>query len=74
MNIEQALRRIGWRFKNHWKPNEADLKAYNAIVDFVELQQSVNLSANENMAKLWIQYFMLLNSTELYNAEGLYRL
>ena len=69
MNINKALQHFGWKFKNHWKPTKTDIEAYNAIIDFKEQQQSINLSKNESLAKLWIHQLMLLNQTEMYSAS-----
>ena len=52
MNIDKALSHFEWKLKNHWKPTPKDIEAYNSIIDFRDLQQSENLSKNENLAKL----------------------
>lgn len=69
MNIEKALEHFEWKFKNHWKPTKKDLEAYNAILDYKEIQETKNLSENENLAKLWIHQLMLLNKTKMYSSE-----
>ena len=69
MNIDKALDHFKWKFKNSWKPTETDIKAYNTIIEFKEMQESINLSENEALAKLWIHQLMLLNDTEMYSSE-----
>ena len=69
MDIDKAIDRFNWRFKNTWKPNVKDIEAINSIMDYVELQRNKSLSENESLAKLWIHQLMLLNSTQLYSAE-----
>ena len=69
MNINKAIERIEWRFKNSWNVNDKDIEAYNAILDYKEMQESINMNKNESLAKLWIHQLMLLNTTQLYSAE-----
>lgn len=69
MDIDKALNHFKWKFKNHWKPTKKDIEAYNSILDFKEHRQSVSLSENELLAKLWIHQLMLLNTSNLYSAE-----
>jgi len=69
MNINKALEHLAWKFQNVWKPTDKDVQAFNSIIDFVEFQQSLNMSENEQLAKLWIHQLMLLNDTEMYSAE-----
>lgn len=69
MNIDKALEHFQYKFKNNWKPTPRDIEAYNAIVEYKELQETKNLSENESLAKLWIHQLILLNETEMYSAE-----
>ena len=69
MNIDKALQHFEYKLKNHWKPTAKDIEAYNSILDFKEHRQSVSLSENELLAKLWIHQLMLLNTSNLYSAE-----
>lgn len=69
MNINKALDRFKWRFKNGWKINETDLEAYNAIVEYKELQESISLEKNSSLAKLFMHQLILLNQTEMYSAQ-----
>ena len=69
MNINKALEHFEWKLSNHWKPTQKDIEAYNAIIDYKEMQQSINMSQNENLAKLWIHQLILLNETQMYSAE-----
>lgn len=69
MDIDKALNHFEWKLKNHWKPTKKDIEAYNAILDFKEHRQSVSLSENELLAKMWIHQLMLLNTSNLYSAE-----
>lgn len=69
MNIEKALEHFEWKFKNHWRPTEKDIEAFNSIIEYKEIQQSKNMFENENLAKLWIHQLMLLNKTKMYSAE-----
>ena len=69
MNIDKAIEHFKWKLQNHWTPTETDLEAYNSILDYKELQESANMSANESLAKLWVHQLMLLSNTNLYNGE-----
>lgn len=69
MKIQTALSHLKWKFQNTWKPSERDVEAYNAIVEYVEFQNSVNLSQNEQLAKLWIEKMILLSRSKMYNGE-----
>lgn len=69
MNIQKALSHFEYKFKNNWKPTQKDIEAYNAIVEYKELQETKSLSENESLAKLWIHQLILLNETEMYSAE-----
>ena len=69
MNILQAIEHFEWKFKNTWKPSKKDIEAYNAIIDFKDLQTSKNLSENESLAKLLIHQIMLLNQTKGYDTK-----
>ena len=67
MNINKALEHLEWKFKNSWRPTKTDVEAYNSIVEYKELQESRNLSQNENLAKLWIHQMILLSNTDSYS-------
>jgi hypothetical protein len=69
MKIDKALEHFEWKFKNTWKPTPKDIEAYNAIVDYKQQVDDVNLAKNESLAKLWIHQFMLLSNTQMYTAE-----
>lgn len=69
MKIQRALDHLKWKFQNKWKPTPTDVEAYNAIVEYVEFQSSVNLSQNEQLAKLWIEKMILLSRTKMYSGE-----
>jgi hypothetical protein len=69
MNIDKALSHFEWKLKNHWKPTSKDIQAYNSIIDFRDLQQSENISKNENLAKLWIHQLILLARTNSYDGK-----
>lgn len=69
MNINKALEHFQYKFKNNWKPTQKDIEAYNAIVEYRELQDSLNMSKNESLAKLWIHQIILLARTNMYNGE-----
>lgn len=69
MNIQKALEHFEWKFRNVWKASQKDVEAFNTIIDFIDLQNTYNMSHNESLAKLWIHQLMLLNKTEMYSAE-----
>jgi hypothetical protein len=68
MNIEKALDHFEWKFKNT-KVSEKDIEAYNAILEWKELQEQQTLQRNESLAKLWIERFVVLSRTKSYTAE-----
>ena len=65
MNIDKALEHIKWKFDNVAPPTEKDLESFNAILDYKEKQEDINLEQNENLAKLWVHTLMMLNVTNL---------
>lgn len=69
MKIQRALDHFKWKFQNKWKPTPTDVEAYNAIIEYVEFQNSVNLTQNESLAKLWIEKMILLSSSNMYSGE-----
>lgn len=69
MNIEKALSHFEWKFKNSWKPTKKDIEAYNAIIEWKEIQESITLSENELLAKLWIAKLITLSETKMYSGE-----
>lgn len=54
MHISKAIKHLKWKFENVWNITEDDIKAYKAIVNYKEHNESVNLSKNESLAKLYI--------------------
>jgi hypothetical protein len=69
MNIDRAISHFEYKLKNTWKPTKSDIEAYNAIIEYKEKQEDINLEQNENLAKLWVHTLMMLNVTNLYTAE-----
>lgn len=81
MNIAKALSHFEWklvekdekgnpvRLKKYFTPSKKDVEAYNAILDYKEQQESVNMSQNESLAKLFIHQLLLLNNTQMYSAK-----
>ena len=69
MNIDRAISHFEYKLKNTWKPTKADIEAYNAIIEYKEKQEDINLEQNENLAKLWVHTLTTLAYTKTYNAE-----
>jgi len=70
MNINKALEHFKYKWdKKILIPTEKDIEAYNAIIEYREKQDSINLQQNNNLAKLWIHQLMLLSNTEMYTGE-----
>lgn len=69
MDIEKAISHFEYKLRNHWKPTKKDIEAYNALVDYKEQQDSVNLTQNEPLAKLFIHQFILLCRTKIMTSE-----
>ena len=69
MRIDKALEHIKWKFNNSWKPTPKDIEAFNAILDYREKVESINLQQNNNFAKLWIHQLILLSNSEMYTGE-----
>jgi len=69
MNIEKALSHFEWKFKNSWKPTSKDIEAYNSILEWKELQESIVFQENELLAKLWIEKLITLSETKMYSGE-----
>lgn len=69
MDINKAIQHFKYKLTNSWKPTKFDIEAYNAILEYKELQESINISKNESLAKLWIHQLMLLSNTNCYNGE-----
>jgi hypothetical protein len=69
MNIDKALEHIKWKFDNVAPPTLKDLESFNAILDYKEKQEDINLEQNENLAKLWVHTLTTLAYTKTYNAE-----
>ena len=69
MNIDRAISHFEYKLKNSWKSTKADIEAYNAIIEYKEKQEDINLQQNESLAKLWIHTLTTLAYTKTYNAE-----
>ena len=69
MDIEKAIDHFTWKFKNSWKPTKKDIEAFNAILDFKEHTESVNLQKNDSLAKLWIHQLILFARSGSYDGE-----
>ena len=69
MNINKALEHFEWKFKNSWKPTQRDIEAFNAIIEYKEVQNSYNMSKNESLAKLWIHQLILLANSNMYTGQ-----
>ena len=69
MNITKALEHFQYKFKNNWKPTQRDIEAYNAIVDFKQLQESETMFKNELFAKMFIHQLILLSNCNSYSGE-----
>ena len=69
MRIDKALVHFEWKFNNNWKPTPKDIEAFNAILDYREKVESINLQQNNNFAKLWIHQLILLSNSEMYTGE-----
>ena len=59
MDAIKGMQRIGWRFSQGkpFKPNDTDKEAYNAIVDFIDIQHKKQFKNNELFAKLYIYIY-----------------
>ena len=69
MNIDKALDHFKWKLQNKWNPTEKDIEAYNAVLDYKQMQEDITLTNNENLAKMWVNTLMTLSMTKTYNAE-----
>lgn len=69
MNIDKALERLEWRFKNGWTPKKLDVEAYNAIVAYRKRQSEITTSDNESLAKLWVHQLILLANSNMYSGQ-----
>jgi hypothetical protein len=69
MKVDKALEHFSWKFKNVWKATEKDVEAFNSILEWKEQQESIVAYKNESLCKLWVHQLMLLNDTEMYDAE-----
>ena len=69
MDIKKAISHFEYKLRNHWKPTKKDIEAYNSIVDYKEQQDSINLTQNEPLAKLFIHQFILLCRTKIMTSE-----
>ena len=66
MTIKKAIEHFEWKFKNKWKPTQADLDAYNTILKFVEDKHEQQYNNNQLFAKLYITFYGEL--IKYYNA------
>lgn len=57
MTIKKALEHFQFKFQKSWKPTEADVKAFNTIIEFVEAKHQQQLTDNEMFAKLYIMVY-----------------
>lgn len=57
MTIKKALEHFKWKFQNKWKPTEADLKALDCIIDFVNDKHQQQFNDNQLFAKLYITFY-----------------
>lgn len=57
LTIKKALERFTWRFKNTWKPNEEDIKAYNTIATFVKDKHKQQIQDYHLFAKLYVMVY-----------------
>jgi hypothetical protein len=69
MNINKSLEHFKWKFENKWKPTEKDIEAFKSIIEYKELQESINLQHNESFAKMWIHQMILLSNSNMYTGE-----
>lgn len=80
MNIDKALKHFKFKLietdsqgniklKTNFKPTLNDLKAYNAILDYKEVEEALYMAKNESLAKLWIHQLILFSRTGLYSGE-----
>lgn len=69
MTPERALNRLAFRFQ-HWKVNEDDVKALNSLIGYVNHKNSITLQNNDLFAKLFIEKFITLASTERRTASS----
>jgi hypothetical protein len=54
MTPNNALKHFEWKFKNHWKPTQKDVDAYNTLYKYVKDTSEKQLKENELFAKLYI--------------------
>jgi len=66
MTIKKAIEHFEWKFTNKWKPTEADLNAYNTILNFVKDKHEQQYNNNQLFAKLYITFYGEL--IKYYNA------
>ena len=70
MNINKALEHFKYKWdKKILIPTEKDIEAYNAIIEYREKQDIINLQQNNNLAKLWIHQMILLSNTDMYDGK-----
>ncbi|WP_456867568.1 hypothetical protein [Galbibacter sp. BG1] len=59
-SIDQAIDKFKWNIQNgRWKANENDIKAFNALVEYVNNQRALNVNKNVPFAKLYIYVYSL---------------
>ena len=66
MTIKKAIEHFEWKFTNKWKPTQADLNAYNTILNFVKDKHEQQYNNNQLFAKLYITFYGEL--IKYYNA------
>ena len=57
MTIKKAIEHFEWKFTNSWKPTEADINAYNIILNFVKDKHEKQYNDNQLFAKLYITFY-----------------
>ena len=67
--IDKALEHFERKFRKVWKPTEKDLEAYNTILEYKNINEAINMTSNENYAKLYIEKLILLSSSGMYSGE-----
>lgn len=55
--VKDAVDRLGFRISNHWKHNQADIDAYNKIVEYVEKKNEQQFNDNQLFGKIFITFY-----------------
>jgi len=69
MTIKKAIEHFEWKLSNKWQATQADLNAYNEIVQFTEEKLQDQFTDNQLFAKLYITFYGEL--LKYYNATVL---